>query len=105
MKLKEDGCYLPSPRLSLAKPRICDQLKWNWISGSASTILGRPLGTTSLLWWNGTLLIPSLGPMWHLCEEQTVRIGILVGVEEVHFGEGFVSWRRCLDGEDLPRDL
>ena len=43
--------------------------------------------------------------MWHLCEEQAVRIGILVGVEEVLFGEGFVSWRRCLDGEDLPRDL
>ena len=43
--------------------------------------------------------------MWHLCEEQALRIGILVGGEEVRFGEGFVSWRRCLDGEDLPRDL
>src|ERR1700685_1915673 len=30
---EEDACYLPSRRLSLAKPRICDQLKCNWISG------------------------------------------------------------------------
>jgi len=65
--------------------------------------LGEVLGP--LLWWNGTLLIPPLGPMWHLCEEQAVRIGIIVSVEEVRFGEGFFSWRRCLDGEDLPRDL